>query len=366
MILFLLLSIPVFISLIVVIYNLITETVFKEIQCLNDERSLISVLIPARDEEHNILKCLESVINQSYKDIEILILDDNSSDKTASIIKKFSGRYNNVVLINGKPLPENMSGKNWACSQLAEKANGKYFLFIDADVNISPTVVQTSLNYFYKNNIDVLSVFPTQIISSLGEWLIVPLMNWLLLSFLPLRLIYKSDNISLTAANGQFIMWKKEAYIKTGSHIVASTELVEDMFMAKQAKLKGFKLITLLGGNLVFCKMYDSLSSAIEGFSKNFYPGFKIEVISFTVLILFLFGINILPFIFIIFSPLFYITCIAIFLIRILISYLSKQNVLYNLLLHPIQMVMMLITGVNSLISFHNKSITWKGRKVLL
>jgi chlorobactene glucosyltransferase len=344
----------------------VTNPVFKEISDSNKTEPLVSILIPARNEEKNISTCLESVLKQNYINIEILVLNDNSTDSTQSIVSIIAENNKKVKLINGKPLPENILGKNFACAQLAENAKGAFLLFIDADVSIHSAVIASSINYFNKYKLDVLSVFPTQKISSFGEWLIVPSMNWLLLAFLPLNQVYKSGNISLTAANGQFMMWRKEAYTKTGGHTVASAELVEDMFLAKQAKRKGFNLMTLLGGDFISCRMYTNINSAIEGFSKNFYPGFKISPVSFTLLIFLLFSLNTIPFLLLIVEQIFYYTAAVILLIRIIVSILSKQNIFLNLLLHPIQMIMMLFTGINSMVSFHKRKINWKGRKVFI
>lgn len=364
MILFLIISIPVFISLFVVVYNIVTNPVFKEISVYYKSEPLVSVLIPARNEEENISACLEAVLKQSYTNIEILVLNDNSTDNTQAIIQNISEKNKKITLINGKQLPKNILGKNWACTQLAEIAKGEYLLFMDADVTISPSVIKSSINYFSKYKLDVLSVFPTQKIHSIGEWLVVPLMNWLLLAFLPLNLVYKSRNKSFTAANGQFMMWKTEAYFKTGGHTAASMELVEDMFLAQNAKQQGFKLMTLLGGDFIRCRMYNNFKSAVEGFSKNFYPGFKLSPELFTLMILLLFTINTIPFLFAVSEQIFYYTVAAILLIRIIVSLLSKQSVFLNLLLHPFQMILILFTGINSMVLFHKRKITWKGRKV--
>lgn len=366
MILFLIVSIPVFISLLVVVYNTITNPVFKETVVSHQSKALVSVLIPARNEEKNISVCIECVVKQNYTNIEILVLNDNSTDNTQSIVQGMSANNPRIKLINGKPLQKNILGKNFACAQLAEYAKGDFLLFIDADVTIHPSVIASSINYFSKYKFDLLSVFPTQKISSFGEWLIVPLMNWLLLSFLPLDLVYKSGNKSLTAANGQFMMWKKEAYIKTGGHIAASTELVEDMFLAKSAKQNGFKLMTLLGGDFILCRMYNNFSSAIEGFSKNFYPGFKLSPVWFTLFTIILFATNTIPFVLAVTDQIFYFTLATLILIRALVSLLSKQNIFFNVFLHPFQMLMMLFTGINSMVLFHKGKINWKGRRVFI
>ena len=142
-------------------------------------------------------------------------------------------------------------GKNWACHQLSQKAKGKYLLFIDADVELAPNAISSTAKIMAETKTKMLSVFPTQRIKSFGEWLIVPLMNWLLLAFLPLRQVYASRNNSFIAANGQFILWDRETYFSIGGHQQVANAVVEDMELARKAKQKN-KIITLLGGNLYF------------------------------------------------------------------------------------------------------------------
>lgn len=365
MILFIVLSIPVLISLCVAVYNLITSPVFKKLTFELQSNPLVSILIPARNEEKNIKQCLQDVLNQTYTNIEILVLDDESTDNTHSIVEGMANQYSTIKLIGGKPLPENVNGKNWACAQLAEIAKGDYLLFIDADVRITPNTVESSLIYFAEWKTDLLSVFPSQIISGFGEWLVVPLMNWLLLSFLPLKKVFDSKNISFLAANGQFFMWKKNAYKKTGGHLAASDYPVEDMYLARAAKKDGSKVLTLLGGDSIHCRMYSNIFEAITGFSKNFYPGFRTSFFSFSLLIIVLFSVNVLPFLLVPGMVVYFIPIAGIIIIRIIVSVLSKQNVLLNIILHPFQMVIMILTGIISMIQFNKKTIRWKGRIVL-
>src|SRR5690606_20443965 len=113
----------------------------------------------------------------------------------------------NLEYIPGEELPAGWTGKNWACYQLAARAKGKYLLFLDADVAVSPDAIQSAVFEFEGKNVQMLSVFPTQKIKSPGEWLIVPLMDWLILTFLPLLRVYKSARPSISAANGQFILF---------------------------------------------------------------------------------------------------------------------------------------------------------------
>lgn len=348
----------------VALYNLITNPTFRLNHNKLKSDPLVSVLIPARNEEENIERCLESVVKQTYSNFEIYVLNDSSTDNTATIVQELKKKYSKINLIEGKPLQDGYTGKNWACTQLSEIADGDLLLFIDSDVTITPATIMQAVKYHENYSVDVLSIFPTQRLSSIGEWLVVPLMNWILLAFLPIKLIYSSKHQSLIAANGQFFMWKKEVYDKLGGHRHASNELVEDMFLASKAKQNGFKVMTLLGGDMVFCRMYKTLQQAVDGYSKNFYPGFKISSFAFLFLILFLFVVNILPFYLITVSDFYILTAAGILFTRLFVSLLSRQNLLFNLILHPLQMIFMLYTGINSMSAYHKKKIIWKGRKV--
>lgn len=363
MILFLIILIPVLISAIVVVYNFITAPVVESSKMQIDKSKLVSVLIPARNEERNIGSCLNFILAQDYKNIEVLVLDDQSTDRTKEIVSSFSEKHNNIFCFEAKPLPQNWTGKNWACHQLALKAKGEYLLFIDADVELASNAISSALKIMLDNSVKMLSVFPTQRIKSFGEWLIVPLMNWLLLSFLPLRQVYASRDKSLIAANGQFMLWERESYFSIGGHKLVANAVVEDMELARKAKREN-KIITLLGGDVIFCRMYSSYSDAFKGFSKNFYPGFNVNPIFFLVFVGFLFFVFAVSSLFAMIDSKYLVVLTIIVISRILISVLSNQNVLLNVFLHPLQMFFMIAIGFNSVLSTKLGYITWKERKL--
>ena len=238
MIIFLLIFISVLISTIVVVYNYFTAPILKDNSEKLDQADLVSVLIPARNEENNIANCLNNILQQDYENFEIFVLDDQSTDRTKEIVKSFSQKHSCVFYVDGEPLPPNWTGKNWACHQLSKKAKGKYLLFVDADVELAKNALSSALKILFAKQVKMLSVFPTQKIKTLGEWLIVPLMNWLLLSFLPLKQVYASANISLIAANGQFMLWERETYFDIGGHKQVANAVVEDMELARKTKVK--------------------------------------------------------------------------------------------------------------------------------
>ncbi len=193
-------------------YNFFTATRLKE--STPKSQPLISILIPARNEERNIAKCLQSVTSQNYANYEVIVYNDQSEDNTAEIVKKFKS----VKLINGRPLPKDWTGKNHACHNLVNAAKGDYYLFLDADVTIKPNTLQSAVALIEQKEVEMLSCFPCQKINSLGERLVIPIFEWLLLSFVPLDAAYKSKNPFFSIAIGQFILISKKAYKSFGGH----------------------------------------------------------------------------------------------------------------------------------------------------
>jgi len=364
----LILKIAIFSGLIitslVILYNYFTAPVIgkNREQSRNDE--FISILIPARNEEHNIPKLLQSLVSQSHTNFEIIVLDDHSEDNTAGIVQEFAAGNSKIKLVSGKELPSGWLGKNWACNQLAEYARANILIFIDSDVVLSPNAIQNALNMLKANDLGMLSSFPTQIIPSIGSYLVTPLMNWLLLTFLPLRQVFASKRGSLVAANGQFIVFKKEAYETIGGHVSVADNVVEDMELARLIKTSGLRIMTALGGSEIMCRMYSTFSEAADGFAKNFYPGFKIPVPFFLIMILAFIFMYLIPFVLMFFYPVFLIAAALIFFQRLLLSDLSLQNKLLNLLLHPAQMTVMTFVAYRSVIFSIRKKTVWKGRNL--
>lgn len=348
-----------FVSLI----NLLLNQSLKPIN-LSNNKPFVSVLIPVRNEEKNIPNLLNSLLLQDYQNIEILVLDDNSTDNTYQVIHDYSIKYNNIVTIKGKPLPDGWLGKNWACHQLSNFAKGDLYMFVDSDVFLKSSAISSLLSYFYKYRLDALSVFPTQIMKSFGEKLVVPLMNWILLSLLPLFLIRKSKFNSFIAANGQLFMFSKEIYRRIGGHEAVKSNPVEDMELAKNVKKNGFKIATLLGSELVKCNMYSGFVSSIYGFSKNFYKGFNIPWLIFIFFVFSISLVNILPFLLIFMSIYFLLPVLLIIFNRIILSYLSKQDIFTNIILHIPQFIVFLFIGILSVYKTKLGKNVWKGRPV--
>jgi glycosyltransferase involved in cell wall biosynthesis len=353
------------VSVSVALYNLITKPVLLYLPRSGiSTKPLVSVLIPARNEAEVIKRILYSITQQTYRNIEIIVLDDHSEDRTFAVATSVANTEPRMRILRGKDLPDGWTGKNWACFQLAKEAQGDMMLFIDADVELAPEAISSAVVHMELNRVDMLSVFPTQIMNSFGERLVVPLMNWILISFLPLRLVYESPNPKFAAANGQFILIRCDAYFHIGGHEAIREKIVEDMEIARALKRSGMRIITLLGGDLVACRMYAGAEEAVGGFTKNFYPGFNTSGAVFIPLLIVLCSVFLAPFIAIIEYGIFIYPVIAVLLNRILVSIASNQSPLYNIILHPFHMIIMVIIGIRSVEAYTKGKIVWKGRRL--
>ena len=325
----------------------------------------VSVLIPARDEEAAIGKLLTSLLQQDYPDFEVIVCNDHSSDNTEEILNWFAGEDERIRWFLGEKLPEDWLGKNFACHHLAQKASGKYLIFLDADVELSNDAITKAVAFFQENEISLLSVFPQQRMLSMAEKLTVPVMNWILQSLLPMILVRKTRFPSLSAANGQFMMFDAENYRANQWHFRVRNQNVEDIRLARMMKLTGLKTAALLGENDIFCRMYSRMDESILGFSRNMH-----EYFGGSRLLMFLFWVIICFGPFIVFFAggwnLFGLFVMLVIANRVFVSWAARQNLIGSVLLHPLQMIgFTAIVFYNVYRRMKNETV-WKGREILL
>lgn len=356
---FILLATFLFIRLMVVLVNLFTSPKLKAVE-MSGEKD-VSVLIPARNEERSIGKLLESLIGD-LQVREIIVLDDNSEDATAEVVQGHCSKHDHVKLVKGNALPAGWLGKNYACHQLAQYARGRYWLFVDADVELVPGAIEAAITRMNKQQLSLLSIFPDQQMDTTGEKLVIPFMHYLLLSLLPLQLVLRSSRSSLAAANGQFMMFDADDYIRNNWHEQVKDKVVEDVEIMRRVKKQGLKGEVLLGDGLVKCRMYHGGREAIKGFSKNLLPGLGNlpALIIYFLLICWLW-----PVVIFIDEPMLLIPVIvAAIAIRIFISLMGNQSVLVNTVLHPVQLAAFSFIAVNSVYLHLSGKVVWKGRKI--
>ncbi|MFA5735365.1 MAG: glycosyltransferase family 2 protein, partial [Proteiniphilum sp.] len=199
-------------------------------------RQTVSLLIPARDEEANIGNLLGDLTTLTDRIQEIIVCDDQSTDNTASIVERYATVDSRIRLIRSEGLPDGWFGKNHACHCLAQEAAGDYLLFLDADVRVGEGVIDRSLQYVQRHRCDLMSVFPTQEMQTLGEKITVPNMQIILLTLLPLPLVRLSGFPSLSAANGQYMLFRHETYKELEPHGQFRMSRAEDIEIARHLK----------------------------------------------------------------------------------------------------------------------------------
>jgi chlorobactene glucosyltransferase len=324
---------------------------------------LVSVLIPARNEEGNILNLLQSLKKQDYTNIEVIILDDDSTDNTFEVASNFCLKDRRFKLIKGESLNDDWLGKNFACHQLSLAAKGKYLLFLDADEIVEDGLINNGLNRIKQGKLVLLSLFTNQIMVTIGERLVVPLMHYLLLNTLPLRAVRLAKNPALSAASGQFMMFEASSYHAHHWHAQVKDRIVEDIEIMRLVKSYQYPAEALLANGYIKCRMYSGYREALNGFGKNLLAGFNYNIAGLICYLLLIIVGPIFIAIYLNYSLLFFAVTLII-LTRIMISLVSGQNVLLNILLHPLQMLSLVVISLISIKKHLRKKTVWKGRVI--
>lgn len=329
------------------------------------DTDLISILIPARNEAHNLPKLLNSILKQAELNYEVIVLDDHSADDTFEIACRFAATNPSISVIKGDPLATGWTGKNFACWQLGRAARGHYMLFLDADVELEPFAISSALGHLKRNRLSLLSLFSEQEMIRISEKGTVPLMYYLLLTLLPLKLISRHPFPVFSAACGQFMLFPADQYRQYQWHHRLKKIIAEDLAIMKAVKQEGLKGAGLMSGGLVRCRMYHTLSDAIYGFSKNFLAPFNDNLALFIPFI----SVLILGPLWIIASQnmvMIFAMLVSISATRVYCSRLAAEKWWVNMLLHPLQMINLMVISVLAIWQYLLKSAVWKGRRLVI
>ncbi len=234
----------------------------------------VSVLIPARNEADNIAAVLNSVLASADRgEVEVLVLDDDSSDDTAAIVAEVAARDPRVRLIRGGKLDAGQWGKPVACAKLAARARGRILLFLDADVRLEGDAISRIITALEKSGAAMLSGVPRQIAVSLGERLVVPLIHFVLLGFLPVFAMRRSPHPGFGVACGQLLAVRRDAYMKVGGHRAIADCVHDAMALARRFRAAGFMTDLADFTAIARCRMYRNGSQVVAGFAKNAHEG---------------------------------------------------------------------------------------------
>lgn len=237
------------------------------------QNPFISLLVPARNEAKGITETVQRLLRQDYPHFELLLLDDDSSDGTLQVAMQAAGGDRRMRAIQGKPLPPGWTGKNWACQQLAGQAGGEVLVFTDADVHWQPGALRRLAGWMQHTRADTFTVWPTQVTGSWSERLVVPMMNFAILAYLPELCVRFTPWKSFAAANGQCLAFRREAYARCGGHAAVRGDIVEDVALARRTKAQGLRLVMALGEGQIGGRMYKNWQEVRSGFAKNILAG---------------------------------------------------------------------------------------------
>ena len=348
---------------------------------------LVSILVPARNEARRIAPCLRSLFAQDYPNYEIIVLDDHSDDDTARVVldlgltrEKSSARR----LIEGRPLAAGWTGKGWACHQLAAAARGDYLLFTDADTVHAAGSLGACVGHALDTRASLLSAWPRQETGTWSEKAVIPLVYLLLLGALPHRMLQRLQRhpeyarrmspqglATLGAANGQYMLFEREAYEHIGGHAAVRDHLVEDVALGRLVVARtaeGLRMINCDGSRLVRCRMYTSFPEVWEGFTKNLRAAFAESAATFWV-----FGVLqavglVLPFAWVCLPsvsgrwwwlPVWQVAWL--YAVRAVLAARFRTSWL-GVWLHPVGQGLSLVIGLNSWRLSARRGVTWKGR----
>ena len=237
----------------------------------------ISVCVPARNEERDVKNCVESLLNQDYPNFEVIVVDDNSNDNTAKIICSMTEQYSNLIFVDGAQLASGWTGKPYALHQAYQRSRGQYLLFTDADLRYQSHALKTAIHTMICKDIDLLTLMPAAIFGSFWERVVQPVIFGFIAALTNFKKV-NSESDQNAMGFGAFLLFKKEAYQKIGGHLSVANEVLEDITIAKKAKLSGLSILVADGRNLFSIRMYHSMKEIWVGWRKNFFLAMKSSI----------------------------------------------------------------------------------------
>ena len=334
---------------------------------------LVSIVIPARNEQENIAQCISSAMSQTHETIEIVVLNDGSTDRTGEIILGLSENESKIIYLegDGSPLPDGWFGKPWALQRAQKEAKGDWIAFIDADVQLSAQAIAQTVQYAKANRLDMITGIGRLEMKSFWEKVLQPAVGGFILAGNSLRKVNDPAQKDKNLANGQFILIHRKAYDKIGQHRCVQANILDDIGIARALVEHDLRYHCLDLQYMFSCRMYTSFSEIWEGWTKNLYAGLRYSIpnvviaisftFSFSVLgqvLLLLGALNAIPIIWLWWGVLITVLCQSV---RLVFDIRRHQNILYGLSHAPANFIVCLIV-INSMLKSLRGTVRWKGR----
>lgn len=340
---------------------------------------LVSVILPVRNEGRNIRTCLNSLINQTYGNYEIIVIDGNSTDDTRDIILDIKNKSKtSIELLSEGMLPSGWIGKSYANQIGANHARGKWFLFTDADTVHSANSLLSAMHYVLKHEVDFLSFKSDLVMKTFWEKAVLSVIRHMLSVFLRFKRINDDNYPKRFVANGQYILIKSSVYKKIGGHEAIRDKITDDYSLAGLAKGKKYKIRFLIGTDFLKVRLYANFKEVWYGFSKNFFAVFNYNLLRASVFISLYFIFLIIPFVLMALGVLLLILEVDVYSKLVFIngviqvSMLMVSQALFNkfiklksiyVLTLPLGLIIFLAIMINSILrKILNKGSVWKDR----
>lgn len=333
----------------------------------------VSILVPLRNEERNASVLVDNLKKLTYPRLEVLLLDDNSTDDTKKLLQVAIGEDSRFKILDGKPLPAGWSGKVHACYQLSEKAAGDYFLFLDADVQLHPQTIQQGLALLKKKKAGMITGFPKFPVQPLLEQWFVPLQQFFVVFHLPIWPANHTTREEFTAAHGAFLFFTRKTYQAAGGHEGIRDSIVDDVHITRKVKAAGQRVVLCNVTDYVTCKMYSTNKEVWEGFSKNLFPGLDRSVLFVLAISLFYLSFYVTPLplgLYGLYSGILlgqwnlwlFLPLLLIVLQKLWVNFVIKQRLVLSLWM-PVASAAFIVLIFNSMLyGLRNKGYSWKGR----
>jgi len=235
---------------------------------------LVTVIVPARNEARNIGRCVTSILATTYPNIQLIVVDDSSTDNTSDIARKAANADPRLTIVRNEPLPDAWFGKQWACATGARLARGAVLQFTDADTVHAPDLVTRSINAMVRTDADLFSIAGRQELGGFWEKVIQPQVFTILsMRYGGTESVNQSTAVSNKIANGQCIFVKRESYEAIGGHASVKSSVAEDLMLAQCFFAARKRVVLMLGVNQLSTRMYASLREIIRGWRKNVFAG---------------------------------------------------------------------------------------------
>lgn len=234
----------------------------------------VSIIVPARDEARNIGRCVTSLLAADYPALEVIVVDDHSTDDTADVARRAAGDDARLRVLANDPLPPDWFGKQWACATGARHARGALLLFADADTMHAPDLLPRLVAAQREFSADLISIAGRQELGTFWERVIQPqVFAILFMRFGGTEGVNRARHPSDVIANGQCLMMTREAYAAVGGHASVRDTVAEDLMLAQETLRRGLRVRLVLGVQQLATRMYTSLDELLAGWGKNVYAG---------------------------------------------------------------------------------------------